>query len=275
MSIITLTTDYGLKDHFVAVVKGAIYSELPDAKVIDISHLITPFNISEAAYVVGNSYRYFPEGSIHIIGIDTEETVEKKHIVAKVNNHYFVCADNGVLSLIIQDTRPEMIVELDFDRFTERSIFPTKDVFVRTACHIARQGQINVLGRKIESIKQLSVLQPSIKDDNTILGSVIYIDNYGNVITNIKKDFFQQVGKGADFEIILPYRNKFNKLYKRYSDIAEGKDDSEAHGEAMVLFNSSNFLEISIYKSNLDTVGGASTLLGLQYRDTITVNFSK
>ncbi len=273
MAIITLTTDFGLKDHFAAVVKGAIYTELPDAKVVDVSHLISPFNISQAAYILINSYKHFPKETIHIIGVDTEENPNKKHIIAKVNDHYFVCADNGVLSLIAQETKPEVIIEINFERFKESGIFPTKEVFVKTACHIVRGGQISVLGRKVEKYHKLSGMQPIVKE-NSIIANVIYIDNFGNVVINLKKERFQKIGKGRKFEILLPRSYKFTKVYERYSDI-EGKDYGNIlhHGTGMALFNSSGFLEIAVYKSNLQTVGGASTLLGLGYRDSITINF--
>ncbi len=273
MAIITLTTDFGIKDHFVGVVKGSIYSELPEAKVVDITHQISPFNISQAAYILINSYKHFPKGTVHIIGVDTEVNPNKKHIIAKVDGHFFICCNNGVLSLISQEIRPEMIIEINFDRFNDVSIFPTNDVFVQTACHIARGGQIGVLGRSIEKHHELLGLHPIVKE-NSIIANVIYIDNFGNVVVNLKKERFQEIGKGRKFEILLPRSYRFTNIYERYSDI-EGDDYGKTihHGTGMALFNSSNFLEIAIYKSNLETVGGASTLLGLGYRDNVTINF--
>jgi S-adenosyl-L-methionine hydrolase (adenosine-forming) len=95
MAIITLTTDFGLKDHFVAAVKGLIYSELPEVKIVDISHELAPFNIQECAYVLENAYRHFPKGTIHVIGMDSEPSADKKHIVVLLNGHYFVTAKHG------------------------------------------------------------------------------------------------------------------------------------------------------------------------------------
>ena len=114
MSLITLTTDFGLKDHFVGAVKGAIYTELPEARIVDISHNITPFNIAETAYVLKNAYKSFPEGSIHIIGVDSEINEETNHIAIKLDNHYFICPNNGVISMIASEFRPEKI---DFNNF--------------------------------------------------------------------------------------------------------------------------------------------------------------
>ena len=99
MSTVTLTTDFGIKDHFIANIKGAILSELPEANIVDISHQISPFNILEAAYIIQNSYRSFPLGTIHIIGVDSELNPENKHLVVKFEGQYFICADNGIMSM--------------------------------------------------------------------------------------------------------------------------------------------------------------------------------
>ena len=109
MSIITLTTDFGLKDHFVGAIKGTVYSELPDARIVDISHLISPFNIAETAYILKNAYKSFPEGSIHIIGVDSELNEENNLIALYLDNHYFICPNNGVISLLASEIKPEKI----------------------------------------------------------------------------------------------------------------------------------------------------------------------
>ncbi len=273
MAIITLTTDFGLKDPFVAIIKASIYAELPEVKIVDISHEISPFNIHQAAYVLINSYKHFPKNTIHIIGVDAEQTPKKNHIIAKVNDHYFVGSNNGVLSLIAGETRLDEIIEVNFDRYHKAGLFPTNEVFVKIACHIARGGKIGILGRKIKAYHELSEIRPVIKN-NTIITNVIYIDNFGNVVTNLKKEQFNDVGKGKKFEILLPRNYRFTQIYDRYSDIEKNDfGDPVHHGTGMVLFNSCSFLEIAVYKSNPDTVGGASTLFGLNYRDTVTVNF--
>ena len=275
MSIITLTTDFGIKDHYIGAIKGAIYSELNDAKVVDISHNISPFNNTETAYIVKNAYKSFPEGSIHIIGVDAELNAENKHIALKLDNHFFICADNGVISLLTSEIKPEKIVEITIHNKIE-SNFPVMDTFVKVACHLARGGKLEVVGNEITNCKKLVEVQPVISSDlKSITGSVIYIDNYGNVITNVSKKLFQDIGKGRNFEI-LANRYSFNKINEKYSDIVDFKIPSELRqkdGTRLAIFNSSNYLEIAIYRSNLETVGGASSLLGLKYRDRITVNF--
>lgn len=277
MAIITLTTDFGEKDHFAGAIKGAVYSELPDARIVDISHSVSPFNIPEAAYVIRNAFSSFPKGTIHIIGIDSEINLENKHIAIKLDGHYFVCANNGIMSMICTEINPEKIVEINIHDKIETS-FPVLDVFVKVACHIARGGTLEVIGKTISDIKPIKDLVPYVNDEkNQIIGNIIYIDNYGNVVVNITKKFFEGIQKGRDFEISA--RNyKFKTIHNKYSDIVNFDIPEERRndeGRGLVVFNSSNYLEIAVYKSNSATVGSASTLMGLQLRDTITINFTK
>lgn len=276
MPIITLTTDFGEKDHFAGAVKGAIYSELSDVKIVDISHSVSPFNISEAAYIIQNAYSSFPKGTIHIIGIDSELNPDNKHITVKLDDHYFICANNGIMSMICQDISPEKIVKINIHDRIETS-FPVLDVFVKVACHIARGGTLEVIGKVINTIKPIKYLVPFVNDEkNQIIGTVIYIDNYGNVITNIKRKFFENVQKTRNYEIAA--RNyKFKKVHDRYSEIINFEVPEEKRndeGKALVVFNASNYLEIAVYKSNCNTVGSATTLMGLKAMDTVTVTFN-
>ncbi len=276
MAIITLTTDFGHKDHFVGAIKGTIYKELSDAKIVDISHSISPFNIQECAYILKNSYKNFPDGSIHIVGVDSELTPENQHIAVLVDDHYFITANNGVIGLIISEIVPEKVVEIQLPNIVD-SPFPEMDVFVKAASHIARGGKLEVIGRSFKNLKDLREFNPRISDDGkTISGSVIYIDNYGNVVTNIQQNIFKSIGKGRPFE--LHARNKkIREIHKKYSDIINydlDKSQRKSPGELLALFNSSGYIEIAIYKSDLNTVGGASTLLGLDYRDTVMINFT-
>ncbi|WP_147678540.1 SAM hydrolase/SAM-dependent halogenase family protein [Algibacter pacificus] len=276
MAIITLTSDFGPKDHFTGATKGAIYSELPDVNIVDISHNVSPFNIPEAAYIIQNAYNSFPKGTIHIIGIDSEINAENKHIAVKLDGHYFICANNGIMSMICSEIVPEKIVEINIhDKIL--SSFPVLDVFVKVACHIARGGTLDVIGKTITSIKPIQNIKPFVKEDQTqIIGSVIYIDNYGNVVTNIKRNFFESIQKGREFEISAR-SYKFKKIHKNYSDIVNFDipiEKRQDEGRKLVVFNSGGFLEIALFKSNPKTNGSASTLLGLGIMDTVTVNFT-
>jgi hypothetical protein len=275
MPIVTLTTDFGEKDHYVGAVKGAIYNELEDIKIVDISHSISPFHITEAAYIIQNAYRSFPVGTIHIIGIDSELNPENRHIAVFLDGHYFICANNGIISLLASEIKPEKIVEINIhDRVGTN--FPVLDVFVKVACHLARGGNLGVIGKNISEIKQLTGIKPVVNSEgNMIMGNVIYIDNYGNVVVNITKTFFEKTAKGRDFKITARTAN-FTKVHTNYSDAINfdiSADRREEDGKKLALWNSSLYLELAIYKSNPKTVGSASTLFGLEYWDTITVNF--
>ncbi|TXD47276.1 S-adenosyl-l-methionine hydroxide adenosyltransferase family protein [Polaribacter sp. IC073] len=274
MSLITLTSDFGTKDHFVGAVKGAIYSELSDAKIVDITHEISPFNITETAYILKNSYKSFPKGTIHIVGVDSELSEENKHIALELDGHFFVCPDNGIISMIALEIKPTKIVEINIHDRVESS-FPVLDVFVQVACFIARGGNLTVIGKEIEEFKTNVEIQPKVDhEQNQITGGIVYIDNYGNVITNISKKMFHEVGKGRNFKINAR-KHSFSKIFAKYNEVASNSTYShqQYEGHKLALFNSAEFLEIAIYRSNLDTVGGASSLLGLAYRDTVTVDF--
>jgi S-adenosylmethionine hydrolase len=274
MSFITLTTDFGTKDHFVGAVKGAIYTELADAKIVDITHEVSPFNITETAYILKNSYKSFPEGTIHIVGVDSELSNNNKHIALELDKHFFVCPDNGLISMIASEINPTKIVEINIHDRIESS-FPVLDIFVKVACFIARGGNLTVIGKEITEYKKLIEIQPKVNQaQNQIIGGVLYIDNYGNLISNIRKKMFFDIGKGRAFSITAS-RYSFNKIYNKYNEITGNNDQnlSQFDGNKLALFNSADYLEIAIYRSNLKSVGGASTLLGLEYRDPIIINF--
>ena len=167
MAIITLTTDFGEKDHFAGAVKGAIYSELSDATIVDISHSVSPFNIPEAAYIIQNAYNSFPKGTIHIVGIDSELNDDNKHVAVKLDDHYFICANNGIMSMICSEIAPEKIVEINIHDKIHTS-FPVLDVFVKVACHIARGGTLEVIGKNISEIKPIKNIAPFVNDDGIL-----------------------------------------------------------------------------------------------------------
>ena len=275
MSIITLTTDYGNKDYSVSELKAKIYNEISDVRIVDISHNISPFNLTEAGYILEGAYREFPKGTIHLLCVDSELTPENKHIVIKYEDSFFIGADNGVFSLIFKDIIPEEIFEINLHSSFNYKI-SSDDLFVKVIGHILRSGPLNVVGTKINKIKEITNLRPTVnKEQNQIIGSVIYIDNYGNVITNITEKLFKEISKTRSFTINA--RNvKFTKIYKNYSDAIDfslNREEREEDGKKMAIFNSLGYLQLSIYKSNPQTVGSASTLFGLNYRDPVSIYF--
>ena len=256
MPIITITSDWGRKDHYLAAVKGAIYSRLNDVNIIDISHDISHYNIMEAAFVVKNCWRNFPSGSVHIIAVDSEASVKNPHMLVMADGQYFIAADTGIFSLIF-DTAPDQIYEITTYQDSDIFTFPARDVFVKVACHLASGGKLTEIGQARPSFNQLKVFNPVIENDR-IKGVVIYIDHYENVITNINRKDFNEVGKGRKFT--LHFRGEeLHQVHTAYSDVPEG--------EILAVFGATNLLEIAINKGN------AAGLLGLEINETIRIEF--
>lgn len=264
MKIITLTTDFGLHDYSVAAVKGALYSKCPDATIVDISHFISPFNILETFYILQNSYIHFPEGSIHIIGVDTERSVSKKHLLMSLNGHYFIGADNGIFHLLSENYTNVALYE--FNTQPPTPLFSTLYSFTSIAEQICKNTPLNQIGTPIEKCNPVSYFRPEVSTDEAFIhGIIIYIDHYGNAVSNISRSLFEKTRKGRKFEVIFNLYS-FKKVYNSYSEM---NDD----GNMMILFNELNFLQCSIYKSDTRSVGGASSLLGINCLDRVIVQF--
>src|ERR1700761_2911452 len=188
MAIITLTTDLGDKDIYQAALKGSILKLLPSVNIVDITNSISAYNIQQAAFILKNSFYYFPDATVHLIGIDTVFNEETKYLAIKYKNHFFVGADNGIFSLMF-DAEPDEMVELNIMQDLKFLHFPLADIFVKAACHLADGGKMAKIGVPVPDIERKMNLQPAV-EKNLIKGVVIYIDSFQNVITNISKDFF-------------------------------------------------------------------------------------
>ncbi|WP_172919212.1 SAM hydrolase/SAM-dependent halogenase family protein [Capnocytophaga canis] len=275
MRIITLTTDFGERDYAVAAVKGKIYTEIPNVTVVDISHLIAPFDVMQTHYILKNAYHHFPKGSVHIIGVDAEATPERKYLIMKLKGHYFIGADNGIFHLISENESDVELYEL-FNTSTKNQ-FPVLHFFPKVAKDLLEGVSLQVLGNRIEKCFEMSYFKPEVSDNKTfITGTVIYIDHYGNAVSNIPKSLFHEVGQGRAFEVIFNMYS-FTKIHENYSDIIDFSIPKQRRaipdGERLILFNSLDYLQVSVYKSNLHTVGGASSLLGIDYLDQVSIRF--
>jgi len=256
MAIITLTSDWGLTDYYVAAVKGSIYSALPDATIVDITHCVEPWDVSSAAFILKNCYRNFPEGTIHIIGIETEESVQSPHIALKANGHYFIGADNDIFSLILGED-PYEAVMIDIPQDTDFFTFTTRDRFVKVAAMIAKGVSLNEIGSTYPQIKKRYNFQPTI-EGNCVRGMVMYVDSYENVITNISKELFDKVRDGRNFEIRFG-RYVINKICTGYSDV-----DIPSK---LAIFGTHGYLEIAINH------GKAASLLGMTKDTPVDIEF--
>ncbi len=260
MPIITLTTDLGTVDHYVSAVKATILRQLDNANIVDISHDIPSFNIIHAAFVLKNVYQEFPPESIHIIGVNAETNEDNSHLAVYANGHYFVGTDNGIFSLLL-DLKPDKIIEITTTRDSDNENFPVKDVFAKAACHIARGGTLEIIGTEIKQFSKEFAKLEALHDKNSIRGSIIHIDHYGNAITNISQRLFKDVAKGRAYTINLGSKEHYslNTIKRKYNEVQAG--------DAVALFISTDFLTISINN------GSASSLMGLHINDTVRIEF--
>ncbi len=257
MAIITLTSDWGDTDYFPAAVKGRILQELPEAVIVDITHKIPRFNTRETAYVLRHAYRNFPEGTIHIIGVNTEESLEEPHLVVLYDGHYFIGADNGIFSLIFEKEKaPQKIYTLDIPQDSEKYTFSGLHRFAKAAVTLARGDGLETLGEPYSQINQKLDYEPSFNASG-IRGMVIHIDPYSNAVTNISRKLFNRVvGKKP----VVIY-------FKGYTCEKIGDCYADAGGDAnlVCLFGSNDLLEIAMKNST------AASLMGLQVNDPVVL----
>lgn len=260
MQIITLTTDLGIKDSYIASVKGAIYSQLQDIVLIDITNNINPFNIQQAAFVLRNCYKDFPDGTIHIISVDDELSIENEHLLIKSNDHYFIGSDNGLFPLLLNENKPDKIIKLNITQNTNCTTFAAKNIFVPAACHLARGGTMEILGSEIPDFITYKMELQSVFNNQVLKGAIIYIDNYGNAISNITKDDFIKHNKNDNFMILFGRENEYiNKISSKYKDVPVS--------EKLAIFGENNLLQIAINQ------GEANKLLGLKIHEIIRIEF--
>lgn len=239
MPVITLISDWKTNDFYVGAVKAALLSKNEKNVIIDITHNINQFSIIQAAFILKSCYKQFPKGSVHIICVNSEMTEKNKHVAVKHNDHFFICADNGILGLLFEKN-PEIIIKLSYSG--KHTAFPEFNVFPDAALHLIEGKEINDLGEKQNSINRQIAYMPIVEDlgDNTIIsGKVIYIDSYENAITNISRDLFINNQRKRKFIIYL--QNNTHTISKINTGYYETED-----GELLALFNSLNLLEIAV-----------------------------
>ncbi len=257
--IITLTTDWGTKDHYSGAVKGKLLSlAKKEITIVDISHDIHPLRVFEAAFVLKNCMDYFPEGTIHLIGVYSEVSEKKPHVMVEYNGCYFIGADNGIFHLMFD--QPDKIYEIDMYQDSDFFTFPVLDLYVKVAAALINNENISDIGHQIEKLNtNLFYFSPA-DTPNSISGVVTYIDSFGNAITNITRDKFREIVKNSTFSIFFG-RNELNSIVRNYGDVEPG--------DLMAIFNSTGMLEIA------QNDGNVSSLLGLRINDKVSVVIDK
>ena len=256
--VITLTTDWG-DDYFTGMLKGIIMRYLPDVSIIDLARNIPPYSITQAAFAVRNAYHCFPEGSIHILGVNNEYSEKTPHVAAFYRNHYFLGTANGIFDLIFE-TPPDKAVCITRFKKMEMPTFSVLSTFVPAAVHIAKNLPLEKLGGIYDMRLNNSSLSP-IHDAFSITGVVIYIDSFGNIVTNITRASFEEKCNGRDFVIsVLSRHNSINRISLRYSDVNVG--------DMVAVFNSMDMLEIAVNNGSL------AEMLGLTLNTHVYIKFS-
>ncbi len=257
MAIVTLLTDSGETDHYVAAIKAAIIRVNPGVQIIDISHRIPPCDIGQAAFVLRNVYRDFPKGTVHLVGVNATGNREDAVIILKLEDHFFVGADNGLLGLISEKQHQQLAVLNTINPIL--TTFPEKDIFAPAAAKLASGVSITDLGKPFEQFKKMIDRQVK-ATKKQIAGHVIHVDVFGNLITNIPKDAFDILNQERGYTIQFG-SEKFRTIHKHYHQSDEG--------DCFIVFNSQQLLEIGINKGN------ASELFGLGYDSMVNIIFDE
>ena len=257
MAIVTLLTDSGESDHYVAAIKAKIIGFNPGIRIEDISHNIKPNDIAHAAFVLKAVFRDFPKGTVHIIGVDSVGARTDIPIALQLEDHFFVCNDNGLLGLISERTHQNLISLNSIN--TIHTTFPERDIFAPAAAKIASGVSLSDLGKPMPTFKKM--IDRQIKaTKKQITGTIVRVDSFGNLISNIPKDTFDLLSHGKNYTIQLG-GEKFRRIHTQYNQAEEG--------ECFIVFNSLALLEIGIYKGN------AAELLGLDYDSVINIVFEE
>ncbi len=247
-AIITLTTDFGTSDAYEAAIKGVILSINPRAYIVDISHDVEPQNIPQAAFVLHTAQGFFPQGTIHVVVVDPGVGSQRRAVILRTTAAYFIAPDNGVLSYVVEEACPtaapqpeerELGPELEaivitaprFWRSSVSSTFHGRDIFAPVAAHLSLGVPIGEFGEAISSLFVLPVLRPCRQPDGVLIGDIIHIDHFGNLITNVRGADLS--GEGVTIEVAAHSIQSLSRFY-------------EQGDELLAIIGSSGYLEVSV-----------------------------
>ena len=248
MHLLTMISDIGEQDFLAGAIKGQFLRYQQDINIIDITHSLSAFNYPQAAYVCRNAIKNYPTGTFHLILVNIFDEKLDHMLLAEHNGHFIGCADNGLLTMILEEL-PQKIVSLELDKISQKSTLFCTNVFAKAFHELSNGKTIEEVGDVNVQIVEKNPLRPIIGDDY-IEGQIIFIDNFENVIVNINKVEFEENRQGKKFSIIFKRDEVIDKISETYSDVAEG--------EKLAYFNSAGYLEIAVNKGN------AAGLFGLQ-----------
>lgn len=252
MPVITLTTEWKPYDFYYGIIKGKLCTLCPGTEIIVNAGGIPPFNLAHASFVIRNTFSNYPKGTIHIICVHSEAEKDKGHLIVRSRDHFFIGSDNGIFNLIL-NAEPDEVVRIDEDGITDEL-----EVYARTAAGLIGGKKLTELGNKATTLNEKLPLRATIEKD-VIIGSIIFIDSYGNAISNITREVFYRVFENKQFRILVQSnRNYTGKISLRYSDVPVG--------DMLGRFNQLDLLEIAVNGANV------SELLSLETGSVIRVD---
>lgn len=248
--IITLLTDFGVKDHFVGVMKGVILSINPDADIVDISHDVAPQDIQQAAFLLKNAYPYFPANTIHVVVVDPSVGTNRRALIASSDKGVFIAPDNGVLSYLYADKVVGEVREISADHYwlkPRTGTFDGRDVFAPVAAWTSKGVSLASFGEPITDYKTFEIAQPAQVQQGVWKCRILSVDRFGNLISNLTKEQFTAL-LGAGEQQRFAFRLGEQNILKLAQTFADG-----APGEIMALFGSSGYVEFCVNQGNAAT----------------------
>jgi S-adenosyl-L-methionine hydrolase (adenosine-forming) len=232
MPVITLTTEWRPDDIYYGIIKGKLCSKCPGTIIIDNAGNIPAFNISHASFIIRNTYNNYPKGTVHVICVHSEATDGQDHLIVRARDHYFVGTDNGIFNLIL-NSEPDEVIKIEHTDISDEL-----EIFAKAAADIISGKKLSDLGKTVATLSERVPLRATI-DKDVIIGSIIFIDSYGNAISNITKEIFYRVFENKPYRILIQSnKNYTDNISTRYSDVPVG--------EMLARFNQFDLLEISI-----------------------------
>jgi S-adenosylmethionine hydrolase len=254
MPVVTLTTEWKPDDIYNGIIKGKLSSMCPGAIIIDNAGSIPAFNISHASFIIRNTYNNYPKGSVHIICVHSEAHKDQDHLIVRARDHFFIGTDNGIFNLIL-NSEPDEVVKIDHQGTSDEL-----EIFAKAASDLLSGKKLTDLGVSVKTISERVPLRATI-DKDVIIGSIIFIDSYGNAISNITREVFYRVFENKDYRILIQSnKNYTDQISLKYSDVPVG--------EMLARFNQLDLLEISINGADM------SELLSLAVGSVVRIDLA-
>jgi hypothetical protein len=263
MALISLITDFGLQDEYVGLMKAVILRIDPAPVIVDVSHAIAAQDVAQAAFMLESTYRYFPEGSLHVVVVDPGVGTDRAILYLEANRQRFLAPDNGVLSFVLDSERDPRCRRVNVSAFARAAVSPTfhgRDIIGPVAGRLSKGVTPEQLGPEIDprSAVRLDGLKVEIAADGSLLGRVIHIDRFGNLVTTIDAAAFQRVATGAGRPRWVAINGRrITSIGRTYADVEPGR--------ALALIGSRGYLEIAV------NAGSAQSLTDARRGDLVRV----